>query len=322
MPLSGTPAPNKRKKSTKAISEIMQGVLDEGELNLGKKISTPKDIMLEELSLLGNKGSKMFKLRQKRVERFIWENNPDIFNDESMDNFQKFVPSLGGAMQSGHSMMDVGGHLVSGQMVGQAGTGRQQQAPVPPPKPGMGGAGGGAGGARGGAGGAGGGAGGDVTMQTSQGHGEGEGHQSGGKDGSKQSVTMVRTYISPWERAMRGNAELTATMRSSMPGPCSHKDLLKYKSFNRTAHALWRHGGSPCQPQPSLKLMTFQLQPVAAPFSLLQSSSLWPLNPTPLRNRARGANPDNPPWVIYQWHDINSRPCLALFQPNNSHRLG
>ncbi|MGH0155353.1 UNVERIFIED_CONTAM: hypothetical protein FKN15_029217 [Acipenser sinensis] len=271
MPLSGTPAPNKRKKSTKAISEIMQGVLDEGELNLGKKISTPKDIMLEELSLLGNKGSKMFKLRQKRVERFIWENNTDIFNDESMDNFQKFVPSLGGVMQSGHSMMDVGGHLVSGQMVGQAGTGRQQQAPVPPPKPGMGGAGGGAGGA-------GGGAGGDVTMQTSQGHGEGEGHQSGGKDGSKQSVTMVRTYISPWERAMRGNAELTATMRSSMPGPCSHKDLLKYKSFNRTAMPF---GGY----EKASKLMTFQLPEYdAAP-----------------------EEPEHP--VIYQ-HDINSRPCF------------
>ncbi|RXM35788.1 Synaptopodin 2-like protein [Acipenser ruthenus] len=318
-------------------------LVDEGELNLGKKISTPKDIMLEELSLLGNKGSKMFKQRQKRVEKFIWENNPDIFNDESMDNFQKFVPSLGGAMQSGHSMMDVGGHLVSGQMVGQAGTGRQQQAPVPPPKPGMGGAGGGAGGARGdnfqkfvpnlggamqsghsmmdvgghlvsgqmvgqagtgrqqqapvpppkpgmggagggaggargGAGGAGGGAGGDGTMQTSHGHGEGEAHQSAGKGGSKQSITMVRTYISPWERAMRGNAELTATMRSSMPGPCSHKDLVKYKSFNRTAMP---YGGY----EKASKLMTFQLPEFdTAP-----------------------EEPEHP--VIYQ-HDINSRPCF------------
>ncbi|KAK1164454.1 myozenin-1-like isoform X1, partial [Acipenser oxyrinchus oxyrinchus] len=274
MPLSGTPAPNKRKKSTKVISKIIQGVVDEGELNLGKKISTPKDIMLEELSLLGNKGSKMFKQRQKRVEKFIWENNPDIFNDESMDNFQKFVPGLGGAMQSGHSMMDVGGHLVSGQMVGQVRTGRQQQAPVPPPKPGRGGAGGGAGGAGGGAGGAGG----DVTMQTSQGHGEGEAHQSAGTGGSKQSVTMVRTYISPWERAMRGNAELTATMRSSMPGPCSHKDLMKYKSFNRTAMP---YGGY----EKASKLMTFQLPEYAA----------------------APEEPEHP--VIYQL-DINSRPCF------------
>ncbi|RXM29789.1 Myozenin-1 [Acipenser ruthenus] len=269
MPLSGTPAPNKRKKSTKAISEIMQGVLDEGDLNLGKKISTPKDIMLEELSLLGNKGSKMFKLRQKRVERFIWENNPDIFNDESMDNFQKFVPSLGGTMQSGHSMMDVGrraqgdssrrrsllpnqawaglGEELEG--LGEELEGLEEElegmAPCRPAR--------------------------DMV-------GEGEGHQSGGKDGSKQSVTMVRTYISPWERAMRGNAELTATMRSSMPGPCSHKDLLKYKSFNRTAMPF---GGY----EKASKLMTFQLP----------------------EYEAAPEEPEHP--VIYQ-HDINSRPCF------------
>lgn len=54
------------------------------ELDLGTKIRTPKDIMLEELSLMKNRGSKMFRMRQKRVERFIYENNPDIFTSESM----------------------------------------------------------------------------------------------------------------------------------------------------------------------------------------------------------------------------------------------
>lgn len=54
------------------------------ELNLGKKIKTPKEIMLEELSLMKNRGSKMFKMRQQRVEKFIYENNPDIFTSESM----------------------------------------------------------------------------------------------------------------------------------------------------------------------------------------------------------------------------------------------
>lgn len=67
------------------------------------------------------------------------------------DNLQKFVPSLGG------QMMDVGGHLIGGHMVGQAGG--AGQAPVPPPKPGSygKGLGGGlqAGGLTGGAGGAG-----------------------------------------------------------------------------------------------------------------------------------------------------------------------
>lgn len=41
------------------------------ELDLGTKIKAPKDVMLEELSLMKNKGSKMFKMRQQRVEKYI-----------------------------------------------------------------------------------------------------------------------------------------------------------------------------------------------------------------------------------------------------------
>lgn len=46
----------------------------EAEFDLGTKIKTPKDVMLEELSLLKNKGSKMFRMRQQRVEKFIVTN--------------------------------------------------------------------------------------------------------------------------------------------------------------------------------------------------------------------------------------------------------
>ncbi|MBN3295808.1 MYOZ1 protein, partial [Amia calva] len=209
--------------------------------------------MLEELSLLSNKGSKMFKLRKKRVEKFIWENNPDLFNPESMENFHKLVPSLGGEMQSGLSMMDVGGHLVSGQMVGQIGGGKLMHPPVPPPKPGdrSKGFGAGAGGA-GGAGGTGGaGAGGVGGTGVIEGHGV-SGGKGGDKGRSKTRVEIVKTYISPWERAMKGNEELTATMRFRMPGPCSKDDLPKYKCFNRTAMPF---GGY----EKASKLMTFQL---------------------------------------------------------------
>lgn len=40
--------------------------------------------MLEELSLMKNKGSKMFRMRKARMEKFIYENNPDLFTSESM----------------------------------------------------------------------------------------------------------------------------------------------------------------------------------------------------------------------------------------------
>lgn len=50
----------------------------------------------------------------------------------------------------------------------------------------------------------------------------------------KKRKEYVRTYISPWERAMKDNEELKATMKPCMPGPIQrHLDLPQYKSFNR-----------------------------------------------------------------------------------------
>ena len=42
-------------------------------MDLGKKLSTPKDIMFEELSLLSNRGSRLFKMRQRRSEKYTFE---------------------------------------------------------------------------------------------------------------------------------------------------------------------------------------------------------------------------------------------------------
>ncbi|NWX23018.1 MYOZ3 protein, partial [Aegotheles bennettii] len=43
------------------------------QLDLGKKMSTPQDLMVEELSLRNNRGSKLFQQRQRRMQRFIFE---------------------------------------------------------------------------------------------------------------------------------------------------------------------------------------------------------------------------------------------------------
>uniref|UniRef100_A0A671R9E3 Myozenin-1-like n=1 Tax=Sinocyclocheilus anshuiensis TaxID=1608454 RepID=A0A671R9E3_9TELE len=271
MPLSGTPAPpSKRKKPSKIITDLSHITQDEyesepeaSEFDLGKKIRTPKDIMLEELSLQKNKGSKMFKMRQIRVEKFIYENNPDLFSSESMDNLQKFVPSLGG------QMMDVGGRLIGGHMAGQAVGGGQ--APVPPPKPGSYGKGleGGlqAGGLAGVAGGAGGkdGVSGDESSKAAL-------------EKAKKRAACVKTYVSPWERAMKGNEELLATMKTQMPGPCSQKELCNYKCFNRSAMPF---GGF----EKASQLMTFQLPDIEV------------------------ATEEPEPAVVYQ-HDIGSRPSF------------
>ncbi|XP_076016573.1 myozenin-1a [Genypterus blacodes] len=238
MPL-GTPAPlMKRKKPSKIITDlahIMQNEYESepeaSEFDLGTKIRTPKDIMLEELSLMKNKGSKMFKLRKQRVERFIYENNPDVFTSDSMDSLQKFVPGIGGQMVSTSGcLVGHGGNLYLNRL--QTGGG----PPVPPPKPGSkGGAG------AGGAGGAGGGAGGQGKGSEGQGGiGEGAGGEwsplkGGGGSAASKKLIMVKTYVSPWEKAMKGDEGLVATMKTSMPGPIMSKDFMKYKSFNRSA---------------------------------------------------------------------------------------
>ncbi|KAF6733497.1 Myozenin-2 [Oryzias melastigma] len=63
-------------------------------MDLGKKLSTPKDIMLEELSLLSNRGSRLFKMRQRRSEKYTFESiqneanallNNDILNRNNVD---------------------------------------------------------------------------------------------------------------------------------------------------------------------------------------------------------------------------------------------
>ncbi|XP_067160802.1 myozenin-3 [Apteryx mantelli] len=46
---------------------------DAPRLDLGKKVSTPQDVMIEELSLRTNRGSQLFQQRQKRMQRFIFE---------------------------------------------------------------------------------------------------------------------------------------------------------------------------------------------------------------------------------------------------------
>ncbi|XP_009683928.2 myozenin-3 [Struthio camelus] len=46
---------------------------DAPRLDLGKKVSTPQDVMIEELSLRTNRGSQLFQQRQRRMQRFIFE---------------------------------------------------------------------------------------------------------------------------------------------------------------------------------------------------------------------------------------------------------
>lgn len=55
---------------------------DEVEMDLGRKVSAPKEIMLEELSLASNRGSRLFKMRQKRSEKYTFESIQNEVNTQ------------------------------------------------------------------------------------------------------------------------------------------------------------------------------------------------------------------------------------------------
>uniref|UniRef100_A0A3B4FJ40 Myozenin-2-like n=1 Tax=Pundamilia nyererei TaxID=303518 RepID=A0A3B4FJ40_9CICH len=61
-----------RKMQAAAICREVQAQEDI-EMDLGKKMSVPKDIMLEELSFASNRGSRLFKMRQRRSEKYTFE---------------------------------------------------------------------------------------------------------------------------------------------------------------------------------------------------------------------------------------------------------
>ncbi|XP_071604245.1 myozenin-1 isoform X2 [Heliangelus exortis] len=185
-------------------------------LNLGKKISIPRDVMLEELSLLTNKGSKMFKLRQLRVEKFIYENNPDAFTDSSVDHFQKFIPPGGhyGEDAQGYAQ----GRMVGGVTAGQQGSSQHHAGSHRP-------------GSKGGPGESDGERVGDSDGTAGEG---GDGAEKDGKAGGKK-VTIFKTYISPWERAMGISPEDKSQMTIDLLSYSPKADSPHYKSFNRTA---------------------------------------------------------------------------------------
>lgn len=66
----------------------------------------------------------------------------------------------------------------------------------------------------------------------------GEARAKAAEDKAKKRAEYMKTYTSPWERAMKGNEDLLATMKPQMPGPYSYIELCKYKNFNRCLTAL------------------------------------------------------------------------------------
>uniref|UniRef100_A0AAY5ERR6 Myozenin 2a n=1 Tax=Electrophorus electricus TaxID=8005 RepID=A0AAY5ERR6_ELEEL len=88
---------------------------DELEAALGRKVNAPKDIMLEELSLASNRGSRLFKMRQKRSEKYTFESIQNEVNTQiNVDlqvNLTNGLEIVHGSIQFNVSFLGNGGPL-------------------------------------------------------------------------------------------------------------------------------------------------------------------------------------------------------------------
>ncbi|XP_062055680.1 myozenin-2 [Lepus europaeus] len=108
--LSHSTLVKQRKQQASAIMKEIHGNDVEG-MDLGKKVSIPRDIMLEELSHLSNRGARLFKMRQRRSDKYTFEN----FQYETKAQINHNI-----AMQNG-------------KLDGSNLDGGSQQAPLTPP---------------------------------------------------------------------------------------------------------------------------------------------------------------------------------------------
>ncbi|XP_061109034.1 myozenin-2-like [Conger conger] len=95
MSLHSTMTMSERKLQAAAIC---REVLGAREMDLGRKMNTPKDIMLEELSLCSNRGSRLFRKRQIRSEKYTFEKANNEANEQTNNGA---VPSAEATAENG-----------------------------------------------------------------------------------------------------------------------------------------------------------------------------------------------------------------------------
>ncbi|GAA6216253.1 myozenin-2-like isoform X1 [Lates japonicus] len=195
-----------RKMQAAAICREVQAQEDI-EMDLGKKMSVPKDIMLEELSLTSNRGSRLFKMRQRRSEKYTFESIQNE-NNKQLNNTAVSQTENGNATDSHSNQNDVGA----------------DQPPKVPSNTHT-----------------------DTTMVPNPDSiAPGYGGPLKDIPPEKFNCTAVpKSYHSPWEQAIISDPALADTLITRMPEPEPQPDLPGYKSFNRVATPFGGFGRAP-----------------------------------------------------------------------------
>ncbi|GAA6094546.1 myozenin-2 isoform X1 [Tachysurus ichikawai] len=202
-------------QQARALSREARG---EG-LNLGKKVSTPKDVMIEELNLTSNKGSRMFQERQKRVDRFTVENTADssaiiydgLDQKQAQSQVQSASQAQGGKENMAHpiagkhslvtTLMETVSKKGSPNVLAPGYSGPLKEIPR-----------------------------------------------------EKFNITVIpKSYCSPWREALRGNEELLSSMNPQVPEP-EKLQPANYRCFNRVAMPF----GGPMQSKRVIPTISFE----------------------------------------------------------------
>ncbi|XP_031140997.1 myozenin-2-like [Sander lucioperca] len=194
-----------RKMQAAAICREVQAQEDT-EMALGKKVNAPKDIMLEELSLTSNRGSRLFKMRQRRSEKYTFESIQNE-NNQQLNNIMVSQTENGSAMgsHSGENNVDV-----------------DQSPTVPSDTPDR------------------------SMVPNPDSIAPGYGGPLKDIPPEKFNRTAVpKSYHSPWEQAIISDPALADTLNTHMPEPEPQPDLPGYKSFNRVATPFGGFGKAP-----------------------------------------------------------------------------
>ncbi|XP_069782704.1 myozenin-2b [Narcine bancroftii] len=185
------------KQQASAIVKEIQG--NELDVDFGKKISVPKDIMLEELSHLSNRGARLFKKRQRRSEKYTFEG----FQNTANSQMNNYIPPI---IQGDDTTEDCKG-------MGNGEPGGQQNTPKTPPNT-------------------------PDPRTPLNPNTIAPGYTGPLKEipPEKFNATAVpKSYQTPWEEAIAGDPELLSTLRPRMPELMPKAELAEYKTFNRVA---------------------------------------------------------------------------------------
>ncbi|KAI5104337.1 myozenin 2a, partial [Silurus meridionalis] len=200
-----------RKMQAAAICREIQGT---DEMDLGRKVNTPKEIMLEELSLASNRGSRLFKMRQKRSEKYTF----DRIQNVSIRMNDGVIPPAPGIENTAMKTE------VNGVEVDQA----SKTPPNTPDShnihnpdfiaPGYGGP------LK------------DVPAE------------------KFNRTAVPKSYHSPWEQALFSDPSLADTLHLQLPESEPTPEIPQYKSFNRLATPFGGFGNAPKAPVKSVEV--------------------------------------------------------------------